>query len=129
MKPFRFGLQTSSAADQAKQIVVELINGPREPKLLPTVPPQARLLGLYIDRKGTAYVDLSQELVDNHPGGSTEEMATIFSLVDSLTYNLPEIKRVHLLVGGEERDVLKSHLDLRRDYIQDMSIVDLGGKA
>jgi Sporulation and spore germination len=116
---------TVSPADQAKQIVGELINGPRETGLLPTLPVETRLLGLYLDRHGTAYVDLSEELVTLHPGGSDEEIATIFSLVDSLTYNLPEIKRVHLLIGGEERDTLKSHLDLRRDYRQDLSIADL----
>jgi hypothetical protein len=56
-------------------------------------------------------------------------MATLFSVVDSLTFNLKEIKRVHILVGGEERDTLKSHVDLRRDYAQDLSVVDLGGRS
>ncbi len=120
---------TSSIADQAKQIVVELINGPLEKNLLPTLPPQTRLRGLYLDRSGTAYVDLSSELVDFHPGGTDEEITTIFSIVDSLVYNLPQIKRVHILVNGEERDTLKSHLDLRRDYAKDMSIVDMDRKS
>jgi hypothetical protein len=120
---------TSSAADQAKQIVVELINGPLEKGLLPTLPPQTRLRGFYLDRSGTAYVDFSSELVDFHPGGTDEEIATIFSIVDSLVYNLPQIKRVHILVNGEERDTLKSHLDLRRDYAKDMSIVDMDRKS
>ena len=120
---------TSSVADQAKQIVVELVNGPLEKGLLPTLPPQTRLRGLYLDRSGTAYVDLSGELVDYHPGGTDEEIATIFSIVDSLIYNLPQIKRVHILVNGEERDTLKSHLDLRRDYSKDMSIVDMDRKS
>ena len=120
---------TTSTADQAKQIVVELINGPQEGGLLPTLPPQARLRGLYLDRSGTAYVDLSSEVSDLHPGGSDGEIATIYSLVDSLVYNLPEIKRVHFLVNGEERDTLKSHLDLRRNYQKDLSIVDMDRKG
>ena len=36
---------TSSVADQAKQIVVELITGPLEKGLLPTLPSQTRLRG------------------------------------------------------------------------------------
>jgi sporulation and spore germination protein len=120
---------TSSVTDQAKQIVIELANGPLDKGLLPTLPSQTRLRGLYLDRRGTAFVDLSSDLVDFHPGGSDEEIATIFSIVDSLTYNLKEIKRVHILVNGEERDTLKSHLDLRRDYAKDMSIVDMDRKA
>jgi len=120
---------TSSIADQAKQIVVELINGPQEKGLLPTLPPQTRLRGLYLDRSGTVYIDFSGELVDLHPGGTDEEIATIFSIVDSLAYNLPQVKRVHVLVNGEERETLKSHLDLRRDYSKDMSIVDMDRKS
>ena len=119
---------TVSPTDQAKQIVVELINGPQEPGLLPTLPPQVRLRGLYLDRGGTAYVDLSSEVADLHPGGTGEEIATIYSLVNSLTYNLPEIKRVRLLVNGEERETLKNHLDLRRNYRKDLSIVNMDRK-
>ena len=37
---------TTSITDQAKQIVVELITGPLEKQLLPTLPPQTRLRGL-----------------------------------------------------------------------------------
>ena len=85
--------------------------------------------GLYLDRGGTAYVDLSGEAVELHPGGTDEEIATIFSIVDTLVYNLPQIKRVRILVNGEERDTLKSHLDLRRDYSKDMSIVDMDRKS
>jgi hypothetical protein len=115
---------TPSPVDQAKQIVVELINGPNSRDLLPTVPKETRLRGLYLDRGGTAYVDLSVEVAARHPGGTAEEIATLFSLVNSLTYNLPEVKRVHILVDGEERDTLV-HLDLKRDYRQDLSIVDM----
>ena len=118
---------TASAADQAKQIVVELINGPQDTGLLPTVPPETRVRGLYLDRFGTAFVDLSGDVIARHPGGTAEEIATVFSLVNSLTYNLKEIKRVHLLIDGEERDTLL-HLDLLRDYRQDLSIVDMDGE-
>lgn len=116
-------LLTPSIADQARQIVNELAAGPDAKGLLPTVPRKTSVLGVYLDKRGTAFLDLSDEFVTMHPGGSSEEMATIFSIVDSLTYNLPEIRRVHFLVGGEERDTLHSHLDLRRSYLKDMSIV------
>jgi hypothetical protein len=115
---------TASPADQAKQIVVELINGPNRRDLLPTIPAETRVLSLFIDRSGTAYVDLSEEAVAFHPGGSAAELTTIFSLVNSLTYNFDEVDRVRIIVGGVERETLKSHLDLSRDYVQDMSIVD-----
>lgn len=116
-------LLSDSIIDQARQIVSELIAGPHDKGLLPTIPEDTKVLGLYLDRSGTVYVDLSDEFVNKHPGGSSEELATVFSIVDSLTYNLPEVRRVRFLVGGEERDTLASHLDLRRAYVKDMSLV------
>jgi len=43
--------------------------------------------------------------------------------VDTLAYNFPEIRRVKILVEGEERPTLKEHLDLSRAYVADMSLV------
>jgi sporulation and spore germination protein len=118
-------LPGTTVIDQGKQVVAELIAGPRTKGLLPTVPEGTTVLGLYLDRAGTAYLDLSDEFVSGHPCGSSEELATVFSIVDSLTYNLPEIKRVRFLVGGEERETLHSHLDLRRSYLKNMSMVKM----
>jgi germination protein M len=121
----RLILPGTSVIDQGKQVVAELIAGPRAKGLLPTIPEKTTILGLYLDRAGTAYLDLSDDFVGEHPGGSSEELATVFSIVDSLTYNLPEIKRVRFLVGGEERESIDSHLDLRRAWLKDMSIVKM----
>jgi Sporulation and spore germination len=114
-----------SAAEAAKRIVTELAAGPRKEGLLPTLPAGTKVLGVYLDRAGTAFLDLSEEFVSLHPGGSDDEVATIFSVVDTLTWNVKEIKRVRFLVAGEERDTLKNHLDLRRAYLKDMSIVNM----
>jgi spore germination protein GerM len=113
---------TGTVTDQARQAVKELIDGPRS-ELVPTFPPTAELREIYLAKDGTAYVDFSQSLVDNHPGGSSAELDTLFSLVDTLSFNFPEIKRVKILVEGEERATLKDHLDLSRPYVADMSIV------
>ncbi|HEV8198978.1 MAG TPA: GerMN domain-containing protein [Candidatus Polarisedimenticolia bacterium] len=119
----RMILPGTTVIDQGKQVVAELIAGPRTKGLLPTIPERTTVLGLYLDKSGTAYLDLSNEFVSDRQEGSSEELATVFSVVDSLTYNLPEIKRVRFLVGGEERETLQSHLDLRRAWLKDMSIV------
>ncbi len=119
----RMILPGTTVIDQGKQVVAELIAGPRNKGLLPTIPERTTVLGLYLDKSGTAYLDLSDEFVSDRQEGSSEELATVFSVVDSLTYNLPEIKRVRFLVGGEERETLQSHLDLRRAWLKDMSIV------
>jgi spore germination protein GerM len=118
---------TESITDQARQTVKELIGG-SESRLLPTIPAGTELREIYLSKDGTAYVDFSRALVDRHPGGSSAEIGTVFSLVDTLTYNFPEIRRVKFLVEGEERATLKEHLDLSRAYSADMSLVRKEGR-
>lgn len=113
---------TPTVTDQARQAVRELVDGPKT-NLFPTLPAESEVREIFLGPDGTAYVDFSRALVDGHPGGSAAEIATVFSLVDTLTFNFPEIKRVKILVEGEERDTLKEHLDLRRSYVADMSLV------
>jgi len=120
-------LLTDTVTDQARQAVRALIDGSRS-GLLPTLPAESQLREVFLGKDGTAYVDFSRAFVDAHPGGSSAEIDTVFSLVDTLTFNFPEIKRVKILVEGEERETLKNHLDLSRAYGADMSIVNRGEK-
>jgi spore germination protein GerM len=115
-------LLTPTVTEQARQAVRELVEGPQS-RLYPTLPADTEVREVFLGKDGTAYVDFSRALVDGHPGGSAAEIATVFSLVDTLTFNFPEIRRVRILVEGEERDTLKEHLDLRRSYVADMSLV------
>ena len=117
---------TETVTDQARQTVRELIEGSRS-GLVATIPQAAELREVYLSKNGTAYVDFSQSFVDGHSGGSSAEIDTVFSLVDTLTFNFPEIKRVKILVEWEERTTLKDHLDLSRAYVADMSIVRQAG--
>lgn len=65
-------------------------------------------------KDGIAFVDLSREVITNHPGGSTGEIMTIYSIVDSVTLNFPEIKKVQILVEGKREKTLKGHIDISR---------------
>ncbi|MET0486347.1 MAG: GerMN domain-containing protein [Candidatus Rokuibacteriota bacterium] len=104
-----------SAVEQAKAIVGAQI-APAAAPLVSAIPAGTTLRALFITRGGEAYVDLSGELVTGHPGGSTNELLTIRTLVDALTANLPAITAVQLLVDGKELDTLAGHVDLRRPF-------------
>jgi germination protein M len=107
---------------QAKEVLGELLNGPSD-KLAPTIPAGTKLLDLFISKDGIAYVDFSPELVSNHPGGTDGEISTVYSIVDTLTLNFPQIKRVQILVDSKAVDTLKGHLDLSRPLTQDSTLV------
>lgn len=109
------------ASKQAGEIVRELIAGPRDPDLIPTIPAETQLNGVEIS-EGVATVDFSEEIVTEHPGGSTGELMTVYSLVNSLT-ELPEINEVQILVDGQTIDSLAGHMDLTQPLGRDDSII------
>lgn len=106
--------------EQAKRIVEAALAPPPGPYVSP-IPAGTKLRTLFITGKGEAYVDLSGEVQKNHPGGTTNEILTVYSLVDTLTANLPAITGVQLLIDGKETDTLAGHLDLRRPLEQNLT--------
>jgi len=114
---------TTSITDQAKQVVVELIKGPSTGQFLPTIPPSTILRELFLTRQGIAYVNFSSQFISDHWGGTTGEMLTIYSIVDTLTINFPSIQKVQILVEGKEIETLAGHLDLRKPLNKDLSLI------
>lgn len=108
--------------DQAFEVMKELVKGPSG-DLIPTIPEGTEARDLFITKDGIAYADFSAALSANHNGGSLGEMNTVFSIVDTLTLNFPEIKRVQILIEDQAVDTLNGHLDLSRPLRQDLSFV------
>ena len=101
--------------EQAEQVLRELLAGSRQGRSSP-VPRGVQLRELFITPQGLAFVDLSQEFVSNHIGGSRGEELTVYSLSNTLIANFPAVKRVQFLVEGREVPTLAGHLDLTQPY-------------
>lgn len=97
--------------NQIKLVVKELIKGPTSSNLSPTLPGETVLREVYLE-EGICFLDFGQELRDNHPGGSSGEELTIFSLVNTLTHNFSQIEKVQILIEGKEVETLVGHIDL-----------------
>jgi spore germination protein GerM len=110
-----------SPSREAEEALAELIKGPRG-DLIAALPPETQLSRVFITRDGTAYADFSRELAEKHPSGTDAEIATVYSIVDTLAFNFPSIKKVFLLVDGEERETLSGHLSLDRAYLPDYNL-------
>jgi spore germination protein GerM len=106
-------LKKNEVNEEAKEMILELIKGPKG-KLIPTVPPQAKILSVQLDDKGVAKVNFDRALSRNHPGGSTSEMMTVYSIVNSLTHNFPQVKEVQILIEGEAGGSIAGHLSLEQ---------------
>ena len=106
-------LKKKALKEEAEEMVVELIKGPKG-KLLRTLPPRTKLLNLKINEGGLAKVDFNQALSKDHPGGSSAEMMTVYSIVNSLSLNFPQIKRVQILIDGKPIETITGHLSLKQ---------------
>lgn len=105
----------------ARATVQELIAGPKTKGLLRTMPEGAKLLDINVE-KGLCRVDLSKEFKDNHWGGSSGEILTVYSLVDTLT-QFSSIDKVEILVEGQKVETLAGHMDLSIPVIRNTQIV------
>ena len=59
-------------------------------------------------------LNFSQELQANHSGGSAGELATVYSIVNTMSENLRGVKKVQILLENAEIETLTGHLDLTR---------------
>lgn len=108
--------------EQAKELVLALIAGSKT-GLVNTFPEKAEVEGVKREGEETLSVNFRESLVANHPGGSAAEMATIYSLTNTLTTNLPAIKNVKILIGGKERESLRGHIGLRNPFTMNRELI------
>ena len=111
-----------SPEDRAKLCLEELFRGP-QPGLLAAVPDGVHVKEVFILDDGTAYADLSSDLLGKL-NGSTRERLAVYAIVDTLAINVPGLKRVGLLVDGALRETLGGHLDTARPLLPDFDIVE-----
>ena len=107
---------------QGRQILQSELEAAPAP-YLSLIPPGTMLRAFYITERGDAFVDLSPEVSTMHPGGSTNELLTVYAIVNAVTANLSSVERVQILIGGKQADTLAGHVDLRRPFERDTSLV------
>ncbi len=104
----------------AKAIMRELLSGPRQPDLFPTLPRSMRLLGVKMNGR-TAVVNLS-DVRKRGIGGTAAERMIVYSIVNSLT-ELRGVKNVQFLLDGRRQDVLLDAFDITRPVERDESLI------
>ncbi|WP_319407782.1 GerMN domain-containing protein [uncultured Desulfosarcina sp.] len=103
----------------SRQLIVELIKGSVRGNLA-TIPKGTQLRSFFLLEDGMAVVDFSTHFRENHPGSCRLEQLTLFSIVNSLILNVPEVDRVKILIDGAEAQTLAGHLPLEFPLTADM---------
>ena len=107
-------------AQCSEEVIDELLNGPIG-DLAPTLPASFSVRSVQMEG-ATAVIDLEKESATGLPEGSSAEMTAVYSIVDSLAFNFPQIRNVKFLVEGEAVPTLKGHLDLRAPLVPDYGL-------
>jgi hypothetical protein len=117
----RYIIKEEDDALQAKEIVKALLDGSKT-RLINTYPSGVSVKDVKVNN-GTAFINFDANLCSLHPGGSATEMASIYSLVNSLTENVSSIKQVKILVDGDELASIKGHISTRKAFRSDPELI------
>src|SRR2546429_6406513 len=93
---------------RSKQVLNTLLAGPVDVELR-TLPPDAVLLAFYILADGTAIADFSEALATSIPSGIQSEQLAVDSMTHTLEANVPQVKRLKILIHGQEVETLAGH--------------------
>jgi hypothetical protein len=101
---------------RAKQVINTLLAGPVDAELR-TLPPDAVLLAFYLLPNGTAVGDFSEALATATPSGIQSEQMAVDSITRTLQANVPQVRRLKILIHGQEVETLAGHLDLTGTFL------------
>jgi spore germination protein GerM len=114
-----------NAAGAMGVVVRELFKGPANPAFARAFPADTVVRGTFLLPDGTAFVDLGGvTLTQGWPAGSHEELMAVYSLVQTITANFPEAKKVRILVNGTPAETLAGHVALDRPLVPSGAFVD-----
>ena len=102
------------AVAQARSILEAQLSAEAQAPLVSTIPKGAALRGIYVSDRNEVFVDLDPAIRTAHPGGTMRELMTVYTIVNAVLTNLPNLQEVQILIGGQEADTLAGHVDLRR---------------
>lgn len=102
---------SADPVQRSKQVLHALIASPPTPDQR-TLPADAQLLAFYLLPDGTAIADFSDELTSETPSGILSEEVAVDSIVQTLENNVSALRRLKILIHGQEVDTLAGHVDL-----------------
>jgi Sporulation and spore germination len=102
---------SADAVERSRQLLQTLIaNPPTEEQR--TLPADTTLSAFYIASDGTAIADFSDAIASELPSGILSEEMAVNSIARTLESNVPGLRRLKILIHGQEADTLAGNVDL-----------------
>ncbi len=108
-------------AEKAKEIVDRLAAGRDADFLKTPVPAGTRVLSVFL-HDDVVLVNLSREFMANLSGGVDAELLAVYSIVNSLLYNIESADAVQILIEGEKVPTLRGNVDIEAPLIANTAI-------
>jgi hypothetical protein len=102
---------SADPVERSRQLLQALVANPPTPGQR-TIPVSTVLLGFYLLPDGTAVADFSDALSSEMPSGIVSETMAVSSITQTLAANVPVLRRLKILIHGEEAETLAGHVDL-----------------
>ena len=102
---------SADPVERSKQLLRKLISDPPSSDQR-TLPADATLLDFYVLPDGTAVADFSDAVASEMPSGILSEQLAVDSIVRTLEINVPGLRRLKILIHGQEVDTLAGNVDL-----------------
>lgn len=95
--------------ERVASLIAELARGPHG-SAVTSLPSGTSLLHVYLDDRGLMTLDLSPDFARGFHGGSAAEYMAVASLLRTLGANVPEVRRVLIVCGGQPLATIGSHI-------------------
>jgi hypothetical protein len=102
----------------------ELLKGSANAGVPPIFPRDTVVRSTFLLPDGTAFIDLGgPTLAQGWGTGSHEELMAVYSVVQTVTANFPDAKRVRILINDEPAETLAGHVNLSRALLPSANYV------
>lgn len=102
-----------------KLVVEQLIGGPKNDSIYPTVNPDTKILSVTV-KDGICYVNLDETFLTQIYNVTSE--VTIYSIVNSLV-ELPNVNKVQISIGGKTDVVYRENISLTTIFERNLELV------
>ncbi|MCR4441070.1 MAG: GerMN domain-containing protein [Peptococcaceae bacterium] len=106
----------------ARATIEELIKGPTQAGLQPTLPASTKLLDINVKPDGLAIVDLSGDLIKDLPASADAEKLAVYSIVNTIT-QFPTVEKVELRIDGKRVSTLLGHVKIDQTLARNTSLI------
>ena len=102
----------------------ELLKGSSNARIPHIFPGDTVVRATFLLPDGTAFIDLGgNTLAQGWGTGSHEELMAVYSVVQTVTTNFPDAKRVRFLINDEPAETLAGHVNLSRALLPSANYV------